>query len=717
MKLRTKSFFYSLLVPIVIFIAVMIFTYKQISKYKIQDMIATQLAVLHATTSDIDAKLKESSILLEVGSRSASIRRQINNMPTDYIREELEKNDLYNKAQEALANLRGDNKSISLLYLASETSPHLIAHRWADLPDGYDARSRSWYTGTKKTGKLFITPPYIDAEASSKGALVITMGYPVKTGNNFDGVIAMDFSINDITEIISQVQNIHPELSLTLINGENEQVLYSKTAKFEDNLFLNDLLLKLNYTETEKKDFIYLFKKIHNNGGMEIFDAHRVVQLRKINDTPWILAVSFNKNELLSDNLKEARNSFLIAGILFLIALAVGFIISQFSIFKPIKQLTDKFYNISHGEGDLTVQVIYKNKDELGELAGNFNSFIEKLRQIMISIKDNSVSIEDKQRNVTNTTQETASASIEIQSNVNSINNQIEDLNGQLQSISTAMDEINATVNSLFENTEIQTRAVDDATSSIEEMVAQLESVARIVNEKKKEAEKLTIIINDSGQQISDASQANEEVVELAGKVSEMSVVISGIASQTNLLSMNAAIEAAHAGDAGKGFAVVADEIRKLAEVAQDSSAEIQETINNILHKVDIAYKISKESEDTFSKLRDGTQSTIIALEEINVSTQELSQGGALIIKANEELSQVSMHVKDSAMEMGNTVNSVTEATRIAADISANVKEGMAEIAHGTSDITESVNNINDFSENVLTTSTQLKSETDKFKT
>ncbi len=409
--------------------------------------------------------------------------------------------------------------------------------------------------------------------------------------------------------------------------------------------------------------------------------------------------------------------TYVIAFIIFIAILLGSFFVSNKIIFKPIKDLSLKFYNISHGEGDLTVSVNAHNRDELGELAGHFNSFIEKIRIIMIQIKETSTSIDIKQEKLASYTQETAASSVEISSNVDSINTQIEEVNNQLLSVSSAMNQIDATIVSLNRSTDTQTTAVNEASSSVEEMVAQLESVAKIVNDKKLEAEQLTEIILESEQQITAGTSANEEVVQLAEKVSEMSTVISNIASETNLLSMNAAIEAAHAGDAGKGFAVVADEIRKLAEIAQANSGDIQETIGNILNKVDIAYNISKNSETTFVRLKDDIQSTIQALEEINISTQELSQGGELIIKANADLSQVSSHVKQSTEEMGETITLISESTRKAADISSHVTEGMAEISHGTGDISSNVNLVNDLTEELTQDTNLLSLETKKFKT
>ncbi|MGL1893823.1 MAG: methyl-accepting chemotaxis protein [Spirochaetaceae bacterium] len=717
MKLWKKSFITNLIAPLIIFIGVMIFTFMQIASYKIDDVSKTQVAVLHAASSDIKATLNHFATILKIGSNIESFKNMMMIMPQDHIEEELNLLPDYNSAVKNLKELTKNNNLIDIIYFTSKNSPILVSQNWANIPPDYDARQRGWYKGAQELKDIFITEPYITADAAVGNKLTTTMSYPIMENGKFEGVIAMDMSIQGVTDEIDNVQKLHPELSITLFNGENQQVLYNQSTSFEDNVFVSDLFEPLGYTEAMQKDFLEMFSRVSTSGKPEKFDAHRVVSLFKVDGTPWLIAAAFTKRELLAKNLSTTFYLFLISTIVFISVLIFGFIISKIFIFKPMEDLSDKFYDISHGEGDLTVRVDRKTNDELGLLARNFNSFTEKIRLMMVTVKDATSSIDEKQNNVTSVTKETAEASTEISTNVVTVNGQIEDLNGQLQSVSSAMDQIAASVTSLFENTNTQTKAVDEASSSIEEMVAQLESVAKIINEKKSEAEKLTHVINESGKQISDATAANEEVVELAGKVSDMSEVISSIASQTNLLSMNAAIEAAHAGDAGKGFAVVADEIRKLAEVAQDSSSEIQETITNILNKVDIAYKISRESENTFQKLREGTQSTITALEDINVSTQELTQGGALIISANAELSHVSIQVRQSAEEMSDTISLVTESTRAAADISTHVKESMSGITHGTNHITSTVKSINDLAAEVSANADLLTTETNKFKT
>ncbi len=717
MKLQTKSLITNTILPLIIFALVIAINFLEITKSKIEDLTETQKAVLHAVSSDINAEVVEFNNILRIGSRLPVIHNFIPFVPQEHIESDLQLIPEYNKVVATLQGVASSSSDIDLLYFTVKNSPIIISNTWAATPPGFDARSRSWYKGAIEANGTYITSPYITADEQLTNKLTISMSHPLVKGNKQEGVIAMDFSIESVISTIRATQETHQEILLTLFNTSNMQILYNKSTTFEDEVFMSDLFEPLGYNEVQQKDFLDLFNRVAREGGADIYNSHRVVAVHKVSGTPWIVTASFSKKKLLNDNISEIVSSYIFASLLFVVILIIGLLLSRKFIFSPIKELSAKFFEISHGEGDLTVRVDSKRKDELGEMAEHFNSFINKIRVMMNSIKETSAAIDSKQVQLSSFTQETASSSVEISSNVDSINKQIEELNSQVLSVSSAMDQIDATVKSLNSSTDVQTSAVNEATSSVEEMVAQLESVARIVSDKKEDAEQLTTVIKESGRQISDGTAANEEVVQLAGKVSDMSNVISSIASQTNLLSMNAAIEAAHAGDAGKGFAVVADEIRKLAEIAQSNSSDIQDTISNILNKVNIAYKISRDSENTFVKLADDINSTILALEEINTSTQELSLGGEQIIKANAELSNVSSQVKQSTEEMGNTISLVTDSTRSVADISSHVTEGMAEISHGTSDITSTVNQVNDLTEELSKNTNLLSSETKKFNT
>ena len=405
-----------------------------------------------------------------------------------------------------------------------------------------------------------------------------------------------------------------------------------------------------------------------------------------------------------------------LGAILFVVIFIALFLVTG-TVVTALKTLANCLQGLAEGEGDLTTRIQAHTQDEVGDVARYFNKFIDKLKDIIIVVKRSTVDLVAQKVDLVSNTEETASAAAQITKNVDSIKGQIESLDRETESVSSALEKIEATTNSLNESTGTQATAVEETMASVTQMIAQLKNVATVVVGKKRAAEDLADSIEESGKAIANATQASKEIATLAARIVEMSSVINDISAQTNLLAMNAAIEAAHAGDSGRGFAVVAAEIRKLAETSSGSSQQIAKLVTDIFAKVEIAAKASVESEQTFNVLRAETASTIKALEEINSSTQELSQGGEQIIEATTELNEVTTVVKSATVEMRETVREVTDSARHVADLSAEVAKGMSEIAIGVNEIATATNYVQSVSQGIATQTDSLKTETGKFAT
>jgi len=416
---------------------------------------------------------------------------------------------------------------------------------------------------------------------------------------------------------------------------------------------------------------------------------------------------------LLREQIVLAVAQLLVVNIL-IIAILVS--LTRTFVVAPLRSLTHAMLDLSEGEGNLDKEITVKSDDEMGDLARYFNIFAAKLRQIVYRIKDATTEVSIQQQVLISNVEETASAAFQISSNVNSITRRIGLLGAETQSVSEAMAEIGATSRDLGAYSKTQIAAVERSSASISGIIAQLSEVTKIVGSQKSATNILKAQIEASGRAIRGANEAGGEIQTLMDSITGMTKTINGIAAQTNLLAMNAAIEAAHAGDYGRGFSVVADEIRKLAETSAISAKEIAGVISVVREKVAFSANASAESERTFDRLRQDMSSTITALDEIDRNVTKLSSGGEEIISATKELDKAAEAVEEGTLAITERVSKVELAAKRVSDIAAETDRGMSEIASGVQEISTATTYLRGISQKLDTSTKTLRGETDRFR-
>jgi methyl-accepting chemotaxis protein len=258
---------------------------------------------------------------------------------------------------------------------------------------------------------------------------------------------------------------------------------------------------------------------------------------------------------------------------------------------------------------------------------------------------------------------------------------------------------------------------VEESSASITQMIASVDGVARITEQRRQAADGLVATVSSGGDKMRGAFDVVKRINESVGSIKDITGIIAGISSKTNLLAMNAAIEAAHAGDAGKGFSVVADEIRSLAEASAVNSKEISAILKQIVALIGEATRAGSETDEAFGAIDREVRDLRASLGEISSSMGELRTGGKQILEAMTALSDASIDAHEASAAIDGNSASIRDAMGDLKRISDEVDSGMAEIAAGIREISTATTSVLQNADKLGSVGRALNEELSRFKT
>ena len=431
--------------------------------------------------------------------------------------------------------------------------------------------------------------------------------------------------------------------------------------------------------------------------------------------TDWSVIIRAPVNEFMGTINSLRLSMYVIGAIILLTALIIVFFVAR-TMVKPVQTVVSALQNIAQGEGDLTVRLPVHGNDEVTDLSEYFNETIAKIGASIRQVGINSNDMEEIGNELASNMTETASAVNEISANIDGVKQQAMTQAASVTETAATIEEIVRTIKQLNNSIETQAASVAQSSSSVEEMVANIASIGQTLGKTDEVIKSLTTATGDGKATLVTSNTVTQKIAEESGSLMEASSVIQHIASQTNLLAMNAAIEAAHAGEAGKGFAVVADEIRKLAEESSTQGKTITATLKTLSGEIETLSASSKTVEEKFNAIFTLAEQVKDMSNRLTEAMREQENGSREVLTAIKSINSVTIEVQAGSEEMLKGGEGVAEEMQKLDSLTRVITESMNEMASGAVQINNAVQEVSEITQKNKRSIESLAEEVSKFK-
>ena len=618
--------------------------------------------------------------------------------------------------QEIIDKLRLGNKSGNFggLYIGIEENGNFLQFDGkfrVPEKDNYDSRARPWYKKAVEVNGAGVSEPYVDFDTKK---LVISISSPIKKDGKIVGVVGSDIFLDTVVNTILNI-NLDDKGFAYLIDSSGKTIIHKNEKQLDKQ---NEI-----YAQVKSNEALY-FGEANDQGNPQLI-AYSTIPL-----TDWKLVIQLDKNAI-SEKINENLYKEIILYIVLLVIILAILFFALIKILSPLKRFEDGlifFFKYLKGEEKNIIKLNINTNDELGKMASEIDKqmeiiaknlevdrlFIEEVKKIVNRVKEGNLDLQLKQttsneslnelKNMLNDMIQTINVNVNEDINiilsslekysklnfVDSIANPTGNVAKGLNNLSNIINQmlqqnkenglvLDDSSKILLENVNLLNKSSNETAVSLEETAAALEEITSTVANN---TERISTMANHSkelsnsieeGQKLANVTvESMDSINEQTQSIANAITIIDQIAFQTNILSLNAAVEAATAGEAGKGFAVVAQEVRNLASRSAEAAREIKSLVENATEKTNNGKKIADDMINGYIKLKENISKTTEVIHDISISSKEQRTS---IEQINDVVTRLDRQTQNNASIANQTHDIATNTSKIAKKILETVNE------------------------------------------